>query len=207
MESCSLSEGKRRSEMSLIPVLKIGIWNAWILWVLQFLLMIFPNFFMSEDAKSRTKRAPQFVPFRRTEKILAHSTHMVIMPFSIIYSIFLPLQIGTAWFYLGLAIFISALAMNLMTTISFAATPLDKPVTSGIYRISRHPIYLSGFLLNLSIGIVGASWIMMLCAILWIFFFHIVVPTEERFLLGQYGDAYREYMNRTPRWIGIPKLE
>jgi protein-S-isoprenylcysteine O-methyltransferase Ste14 len=193
--------------MSLIPVLKIGIWNAWILWVLQFLSMIIPNLFMSKEVKLRTKRAPQFVPFRGAEKILAYSSHMVIMPFSIIYSIFLPLQIGTAWFYLGLAIFISALAMNLMTTISFAAAPVDKPVTSGIYRISRHPIYLSGFLLNLSIGIVGVSWIMMLCAILWIIFFHIVVPTEERFLLGKYGDAYREYMNRTPRWIGIPKLE
>ena len=192
--------------MSLIPTFEIGIWNAWILWVLQFLSMIIPNFFMSEEAKIRTKRAPQFVPFnKKKEKILALSTHVVIMPFSIIYSIFLPLQIGTAWFYIGLVIFISALVMSLMTTISFATTPVDKPVTSGIYRISRHPIYFSGFLLNLSIGIVCASWVIMLCAILWIVFFHIVVPTEERFLIGQYGDAYREYMNRTPIWIGIPK--
>jgi protein-S-isoprenylcysteine O-methyltransferase Ste14 len=28
---------------------------------------------------------------------------------------------------------------------------------------------------------------------------------EERFCLRQYGEAYREYMNRTPRWIGIAK--
>ena len=192
--------------MSLIPVFEIGLWNAWILWVLQFLSMIIPNFFMSEEAKIRTKRAPQFVPFdKKKEKILALSTHMVIMPFSIIYSIFLPLQIGTAWFYIGLVIFISALVMGLMTTLSFATTPVDKPVTSGIYRISRHPIYFSGFLINLSIGIICASWVIMLCAILWIVFFHIVVPTEERFLIVQHGNAYREYMDRTPRWIGIPK--
>ena len=191
--------------MTLMPAFEIGIWNAWILWVLQFLSMIIPNFFMNEEAKIRTKRAPQFVPFNRMEKILAGSTHVVIMPFSIIYSIFLPLQIGTAWFYMGIVIFILALVMSLMTTIGFATTPVDKPVTSGIYRISRHPIYFSGFLLNLSIGIACASWVIMLCAILWIVFFHIVVPTEERFLIGQYGDAYREYMNRTPRWIGIPK--
>ncbi len=192
--------------MSLIPAFEIGLWNAWILWVLQFLSMIIPNFFMNEEAKIRTKRAPQFVPFnKKKEKILALSTHAVIMPFSIIYSIFLPLQIGTAWFYIGLVIFISALVMSLMTTISFATTPVDKPVTSGIYRISRHPIYFSGFLLNLSIGIACASWVIMLCAILWIVFFHIVVPTEERFLLEKYGDSYREYMNRTPRWLGVPK--
>ena len=192
--------------MSLTPAFEVGLWNAWILWVLQFLSMIIPNFFMSEESKIRTKRALQFVPFnKKNEKILALSTHVVIMPFSIIYSIFLPLQIGTVWFYIGLVILISSLVMSLMTTISFATTPVDKPVTSGIYRISRHPIYFSGFLLNLSIGIVCASWVIMLCAILWIVFFHFVVPTEESFLIGQYGDAYREYMNRTPRWIGIPK--
>ncbi len=191
--------------MSLTPAFEIGIWNAWIFWVLQFLSMIIPNFFMSEEAKIRTKRATQFVPFNKKEKILALSTHVVIMPFSIIYSIFLPLKIGTAWFYIGLVIFILALVMSLMTTIGFAITPVDKPVTGGIYRISRHPVYLSGFLLNLSIAIACASWVILLCAILWIVFFHIVVPTEEHFLVEQYGNAYRKYMNRTPRWVGIPK--
>jgi protein-S-isoprenylcysteine O-methyltransferase Ste14 len=41
----------------------------------------------------------------------------------------------------------------------------------------------------------------------WIIIWHIAVKAEERFLLEKYGDTYREYMNRTPRWIGIPKSE
>jgi hypothetical protein len=28
---------------------------------------------------------------------------------------------------------------------------------------------------------------------------------QERSCLEMYGDAYREYMDRTPRWIGMPK--
>jgi protein-S-isoprenylcysteine O-methyltransferase Ste14 len=191
--------------MSLIPAFEIGVWNAWILWVLVFLSMIIPDFFMSKEAKIRTKRAPQFVPFSKSEKILALSTHAVIMPLAIIYSIFLPLQIGTAWFYIGLVVFALALVMSLMTTIGFATTPVDKPVTKGVYRISRHPIYFSGFLLYVGMGIACASWVILLCAVLWIVFFRIVVPTEERFLIKQYGDAYRKYMKRTPMWIGVPK--
>jgi protein-S-isoprenylcysteine O-methyltransferase Ste14 len=31
------------------------------------------------------------------------------------------------------------------------------------------------------------------------------VVVEEPFLIEKYGVAYREYVNRTPRWIGIPK--
>jgi len=34
---------------------------------------------------------------------------------------------------------------------------------------------------------------------------HISVGAEERFLLEKYENAYREYMDRTPRWIGMPK--
>lgn len=192
--------------MSLKPAFEIGLWNAWILWIFMFLSMIIPNFFMSDEAKIRTKRASQFVPFnKKKEKILILSTHVVIMPFSIFYSIFLPLKLGTAWFYIGLVIFILSLVMSIMTTISFATTPVDTPVTSGIYRISRHPIYFSGFLLYIGIGIATASWIILLCAILWLVLFHIVSPSEEQFLLEKYSDIYHEYMNKTPRWIGLPK--
>jgi hypothetical protein len=83
--------------MSLIPAFKIGLWNAWILQVLFFLTLIVPNLLMSKEGKERTKRATESVPYGRTQKILAYSTHIVIMPFTALYSIFLPLKIGTAW--------------------------------------------------------------------------------------------------------------
>jgi len=191
--------------MSLIPAFEIGLWNAWIFWALMILSMIIPDFLKSREAKERSKRASQLVPFKKWDKILAYSTHIVIMPVSIIYSIFLPLKIGTSWFYTGLIILIAALVLSVMSTISFANTPVNRPATRGIYSISRQPIYLSGFLINLSIAIASVSWIIMLCAILWIVFFHIVIPAEESHLISQYGEAYREYMDRTPKWIGIPK--
>jgi protein-S-isoprenylcysteine O-methyltransferase Ste14 len=192
--------------MSLKPAFEIGLWNAWILWIILFLTMIIPNFFMSKEAKIRTNKAAQFVPFnKKIEKVLALSTHVIIMPFSMIYSIFLPLQMGTAWLYIGLVVFILSLVISLMSTISFANTPVDKPVTSGIYRISRNPIYLSGFLMFIGISIATVSWIIFLCGILWLVLFHIVLPSEEHFLLEKYGDSYHEYMDKTPKWIGFPK--
>ena len=145
------------------------------------------------------------MPLNKTDKMLALSTHAVIMPLTFVYSIFLPLKLGTVWLYVGLPIFALALVMTLMTIRNFATTPLDEPVTKGFYRISRHPIYLSAALMYLGIGIACASWVLLLCAILWIVFFHIVIPAEERFLIDQYGDAYRKYMNKTPMWIGLPK--
>jgi len=160
---------------------------------------------MGKGVKERTKRATQSMPLTKTKKRLALSTHAVIMPVAAIYSIFLPLKIGTAWLYAGLLIFALSMVITVMTSISFATTPLGEPVTRGVYRISRHPIYLSAFLLYVGIGIACASWVLLLLAVAWIVLWHIVVPAEERFLLEKYGDAYRKYMDRTPRWIGIPK--
>ncbi len=191
--------------MSLIPAFDIGVWNAWVLQVIFLLTLSAPSFFMSKEAKERVNRGTESMPLSKTEKRLALSTHAVIMPLTLIYSIFLPLKLGTIWLYAGLLIFILALVMTLMTTFNYAATPLGEPVTRGIYRISRHPIYLSGFVLYAGIGIACASWFLLLCAVLWIAFWQVVVPAEERFLLEKYGNTYREYMDRTPRWLGLPK--
>jgi protein-S-isoprenylcysteine O-methyltransferase Ste14 len=169
--------------------------------------MFIPDFFLDEEARKRTKRLSQLAPFKKTEKILSLSTHVVIMPVVFIYSIFLPLKTGTLWLYLGLPVFVVALVISTAAIFSAGSTRIDEPVTRGVYRISRHPIYLSGFLMYLSIAICCASWLVLFCAVLWIAFWHIVVPTEERLLIERYGETYREYMNKTPGWIGIPKAE
>ena len=193
--------------MSLLPAFNIGLWNAWILHFLFFLTMFIPDFFLDKEERNRAKRMSQIAPFKKTEKILALSTHVIIMPFVFFYSIFLPLKIGTAWLYSGLSIFAVALVISVVTIFNAASTPVDKPVTRGIYRISRHPIYLSGFVMYTGMGIACASWVVLLCAVLWIVIWSILLPYEERFLIEKYGDSYREYLIGTARWIGIPKAE
>jgi protein-S-isoprenylcysteine O-methyltransferase Ste14 len=136
---------------------------------------------------------------------LALSTHAVIMPVVLIYSIFLPLKLGTAWLYGGLLIFVAALVISIMALFNIATAPADKPVTNGAYRISRHPMYLSGFLMFIGVGVSCASWVVLLLALIWIVFWRIVVPEEEKFLVDKYGADYLDYMKKTPRWIGIPK--
>ena len=189
--------------MSLIPAFKIGIWNAWILQVLFFLTMFIPDIFFSKEQKNRIKRISSFPPFQKTEKVLAIMTHAVIMPAVFIYSLFLPLKLGTAWFYIGLLIFGVALVIYIGVLFNIASTPEDEPVTRGFYGISRHPIYLSGFLMFIGTGVACASWVVILCGLLWIIIWNGITPTEERHLSEKYGDSYREYMNRTPRWIGF----
>ena len=190
--------------MSLIPVFEIGLWNAWIIMVLS-LLTAHAFLVPFLDNREAMKRTTQSVPLSKTEKILSLSTHVIIIPATVVYSIFLPLKLSTVWLYVGLPICFLALVIRIITTFNFATTPFDKPVTKGVYRISRYPIYFSQFLLYVGISIACASWVFLLCAVLWIILWHIVLPSEDRFCLKKYVGIYRECMNSTSRWIEVPR--
>jgi len=58
----------------------------------------------------------------------------------------------------------------------------------------------------IGIGIASASGLFLLLTVVQIALSVPVVAAEERFCCERYGNAYSEYMDRTPRWIGIPKL-
>jgi len=192
--------------MSWIPELKIGLWNAWIFMVLLLVpTTILPMLIVKEKMEKRMEGEPSWSELTRTAKIVFVITHMLVMPLALIYSIFLPLKLDTVWFFTGFPICLLALVMNVLFTISFITAPVEKPITNGIFAISRNPGYLSYFLMCVGIGIACASWIFLLFAVTWIFAWHFGVPGEEHNLIKKYGDSYREYMSRTPRWLGIPK--
>ena len=191
--------------MSLIPVFELGLWNAWILMLIQLIINHLLLMRISEGyLKKRIAETPGTVPLNKTEKkIDIFGTVILFLLFA--YSIFLPLQLGTVWFYLGLVIFLLGLILGLIVSIPWVTTPLDEPLTKGLYRYSRHPIYLTIFLRFMGVGIASTSWLFLLFLIVHIILTNFLVIAEERFLLEKYGNTYREYMNKTPRWIGIPK--
>jgi protein-S-isoprenylcysteine O-methyltransferase Ste14 len=71
-------------------------------------------------------------------------------------------------------------------------------VTTGPYRWIRHPLYTTGAVLLLAIGLMAANWFILLFALLAIVSLRLaVIPLEERELVNKFGDDYRRYMART----------
>ncbi len=188
--------------MSLVPAFEIGVWNAWIFMLYHFLPM--PLLMLIH--KGTTEKG-QPVPHSETEKKL-YPVAWIIWLLGVIYSIFLPLQLGTVWFYVGLPISLVGLITFTLVIVTLTTTPIDsEPLTRGLYRYSRHPMYVTQFVMFLGVGIASASWVFILFSIVYTILSAVLAPSEERNCLERYGDAYREYMNRTPRWLGIPKSE
>lgn len=189
--------------MSLIPAFEIGLWNAWIfmsIFILQMLAMIF----LGKRVWERSGR-PSDIKHNKLEA-MASIIGNTIWFLTTVYSVFLPLQLGTIWFYIGLPIFLIGLMILAIATVNFATAPMEKPITQGMYCFSRHPLYLSLLIIYIGTSIATASWVFFLLGIASMFWIGKESLVEERYCLEKYGDAYREYMNRTPRWLGIPKL-
>jgi len=191
--------------MSLIPDFELGLWNAWIL-VLSFLLLFTVWEILNRLKRQESPNRPNKPPFNEKEEKLYGISQLIFWA-SVIYSVFLPLKLGTVWFYAGLLVYLLGMIFTMVAGTSLDNTPMDRPATEGLYRISRNPIYLGTFLIFIGIGIACASWLFLLLIAVFIGLYGILIPPEERWCLEKYGDAYREYMNSTPRWIGIPISE
>ena len=189
--------------MSWLPVLEIDLWNAWIL---TFHPLLFPLIMVALDKAGIGEMGKKMgeVPYEKGEK-RAFMTSMVVMLLLISYSVFLPLKLGTVWFYAGLATYLVGLVLYLNAVVNITITPLGQPWTKGIYRYSRHPMTFSTSIAWAGASIASGSWILLLLSVVVIALQKAEATAEERGCLETYGDEYQEYLNRTPRWIGMPK--
>ena len=99
--------------MSLIPDFELGLWNAWVFMVPSLLLALFSLLLFKE------KGAP--APSTRLSKTkLSFCLFSKFIYFAaVIYSVFLPLKLGTMWFYVGLPITLVGLVGNVMTVVNW----------------------------------------------------------------------------------------
>jgi len=186
--------------MSIIPVFELGLWNAWIL----MLYLALHPFLMGLIDKDMMKKMGGSDQPNKDDKGPLNSMMLVFL-LLIIYSVFLPLKLGTIWFYAGLPIYLVGMAMFTIAVKNIASTPLGQPFTKGIYCYSRNPMNLASFLMLIGTGIATASWFFLVLSAVLIVLIAALVRTEESYCLERYGKGFREYMERTPRWIGMPK--
>jgi protein-S-isoprenylcysteine O-methyltransferase Ste14 len=119
-------------------------------------------------------------------------------------SIFIPEWLrysGLIILALGLVLGLVAL-FQLNTKLSPFPTPVSngKLITTGAYKIARHPIYTSVIFLGLGFALYQTSWFKGVIAILLLILFYFKSQYEEK-LLFKYYSEYSSYKKKTRRFI------
>jgi protein-S-isoprenylcysteine O-methyltransferase Ste14 len=89
-------------------------------------------------------------------------------------------------------------------TTAVVVMPQQNIVERGAYRWVRHPSYTGGLLMQTGIGLALGNWIsaaMLLAIVSGSYMYRVRV--EERALLETLGQPYRQYMQRTKRFIPL----
>jgi protein-S-isoprenylcysteine O-methyltransferase Ste14 len=119
----------------------------------------------------------------------------------------LPLRFGRlaavgllgAWFFLSV---LSLRELRRFGTTIRPDRPVSQLVTSGPYARTRNPLYLGLVFLQGAAGFwFGSIWILLLIAATVVLLVRFAIVPEERYLEATFGEAYREYRSRVPRWF------
>jgi protein-S-isoprenylcysteine O-methyltransferase Ste14 len=183
--------------MEFFPELKIGLFNGWLPLVLfsavfGILLAIFP--------KSVVSRLYERSGWTRSMRLMRAFGLIFIFSWFIL-AIFTPLKADNLVFITGGSIYALGLICFVIALFNYRDTPLDRPVTKGLYKISRNPQHVTLFLSFLGISIAIGSWIATLLISIGIVLGHMRILTEEKACLEQYGDAFKSYMEQAPRYF------
>ncbi|MBT3995599.1 MAG: isoprenylcysteine carboxylmethyltransferase family protein [Chloroflexi bacterium] len=105
----------------------------------------------------------------------------------------------------GGALIAGSVVLSVWAATSFGQEAMAKPETlrtSGPYRFTRNPMYLSWLLVTLGLGLLLGSWWLIAASLIagTITQFR-VISGEEKFLTEQFGEEYETFCNRTPRWL------
>ena len=112
---------------------------------------------------------------------------------------------------MGVALFIIGVGFVVLARREFAhygqstepGHPTSKIVMTGVFSISRNPLYL-GIVSTLS-GIALALnflWILVLLIAAILLCQYILIAPEERYLQNKFGKEYLEYAASVRRWLG-----
>ena len=81
--------------------------------------------------------------------------------------------------------------------------PTGKIISTGVFSISRNPLYLGGVFILSGISVVfNLSWGLILLVPSLVACQTILIAPEERYLSARFGEQYREYSATVQRWIG-----
>jgi len=81
--------------------------------------------------------------------------------------------------------------------------PTSKIITTGVFSVSRNPLYLGGVCILVGIALAAnLPWVLVLLLPALVACHFILIAPEERYLAAKFGEEYHTYAASVHRWIG-----
>jgi protein-S-isoprenylcysteine O-methyltransferase Ste14 len=114
------------------------------------------------------------------------------------------------WWLLGVVPFMAGATLNLLADSAFkkaqtTVKPFEKStalITTGVFQISRHPMYLGMILILIGLAVFMGTITPLIIIFIFALLMEVVfVRIEERMLEQQFGSAWITYKNKVRKWL------
>ncbi|WP_420631521.1 methyltransferase family protein [Candidatus Leptofilum sp.] len=180
-----------------MPELKLGILNGWLFFVAYLAVFGVTMFSFPTAVRARLYDRSLWTKRQRTLSAagkLFSLANMILFVFS-------PIRSNSPLLIFGVGLWVLGLFGLETALFNYKNTPLDEPVTTGVYKISRNPQIFSIWIIFAGICFIIGSGLSLLLLAVSIAFLHTLVLAEEEACLKQYGDSYKAYMATVPRYF------
>ncbi len=116
-----------------------------------------------------------------------------------------------AFILVGAALIVLGVVLIVLTRREFArhdqwtdpGHPTSKIITTGVFSLSRNPLYLGAVCLLAGIALaINLPWVLVLLLPAVVACHYILIAPEEKYLAVKFGDEYAKYAASVHRWIG-----
>jgi len=183
--------------MEFFPILQIGFLNGWLFFILHVVLQMIH---LKLCPKEVVKRLFDRSDWMRKQIIFTVSGKIFGLV-NIILIFLTPLKIGAIEFIIGVILFSISQVLLHVAIYNFKRVPLGKPITTGLYKVSRNPQQLSLDIMFLGLCFMIGSWLSIIILMISVTCAHFGILGEEKRLKEQYGESYLEYKKKVPRYL------
>jgi protein-S-isoprenylcysteine O-methyltransferase Ste14 len=100
-------------------------------------------------------------------------------------------------------IFSGLLAAKGLKTVFGEKREKPRVITTGVFSIVRHPIYLASILFYFGMIMFSVSFLAIVVLVFIKLFYHYISKYEEKLLITKFGKEYQDYMKKVPMLIPI----
>lgn len=109
--------------------------------------------------------------------------------------------------WVGFVLIVVCILGRTWSSLYIGGRKIEELVQTGPYSVMRNPLYFFSILGAAGVGAQsGSALIALICGVIALIVFRVVVGQEEKVLLERYGDIYRTFMTRVPRFFPKPSL-
>lgn len=166
-----------------------GLWLAAVYFVISTgLTLLLPKYKIGDFVQVPS------LPFYSGVYLILHYLQLVMLSF-------LSFSDADLLFIIGLIVYISGIFFYSASMFYFAVSDFRKPAVKGMYKFSRHPVYLSFFVIIFGAALASGNIILLLINFLHFYSATKIMKAEEEKCLEEYGQEYKEYMSEVKRFI------